>query len=606
MALTKMFGMLHKMISAQPARRRQRPSNSVRLVLEVLEARTVPATLFVNSAGTGGAFTTIGAAVTAANPGDTIEVAAGIYQEHVVINKSLTLDGAEAGTLAYMRMGAESVVDATSSGNAFQVAANNVTIDGFTVMNGGNGSFGGIVTPATFSNVNLLNNIINNNTIGIYVNGTNVLVRGNLIEDNNVTGPANGSGIYSDQGSANVTISDNEFRDNMNGGITFAQLPAAVSGNINSPFRNRNLLVTNNDFNDINLGGFADVTGGVISFNTVKATAQFSNIGVAGGVVGLVISSNSLSGGTSAVRIVTAFTPVANSGVVISVANQFTGQSVAGVNLDTGAESGTIDASRNFWNGPTGPTNAGNPAGTGEALIAPDNNVTFAPFNVTSHYVVNRAGIFLGLTAQESFVQALYVDALGRAGDRPELDNWVAQLNGPGGSDAAIASVIEHSPEARDKLVNSWYQNYLGRQAVGGEEMGWVNLLLQGNTEEQVLSQFLASPEFYNRAQTLSASGTPDERYVKALFQVLLGRAGSAAEVSSWVNQLPTLGRQGVAFAFLTGSEYRTVTFEQYYNVLLNRAADSAGLQGFVSSSLDQTSVRVAIEGSAEYFNKSR
>jgi hypothetical protein len=150
----------------------------------------------------------------------------------------------------------------------------------------------------------------------------------------------------------------------------------------------------------------------------------------------------------------------------------------------------------------------------------------------------------------------------------------------------------------------SWYQNYLGRPAAGGEEMGWVNLLLQGNTEEQVLSQFLASPEFYTHAQTLSASGTPDERYVKALFQVLLGRAGSSTEVANWVSQLPQLGRQGEALAFLTGSEHRTVTFEQYYNVLLNRAADTAGLQSFVSSSLDQTSVRITIEGSSEYFAK--
>ena len=106
----------------------------------------------------------------------------------------------------------------------------------------------------------------------------------------------------------------------------------------------------------------------------------------------------------------------------------------------------------------------------------------------------DRDTAFAGLTAQEHFVQALYLDDLGRAGSKAELDAWVAMLNAPGGSQTAVASALGRSAEAETYLVRSWYAAYLGRSAVGGEEQGWVNQLLSGQTEEQVLSGFLATP----------------------------------------------------------------------------------------------------------------
>ena len=98
----------------------------------------------------------------------------------------------------------------------------------------------------------------------------------------------------------------------------------------------------------------------------------------------------------------------------------------------------------------------------------------------------DRATAFNGLSANERFVQALYLDELGRAVAQSELDSWVAVLNGLDGA-TAVASDIEHSFEAQDHLVKSWYVNYLGRPAVAGEELGFVNLLQQGQTEERVL-----------------------------------------------------------------------------------------------------------------------
>jgi hypothetical protein len=203
------------------------------------------------------------------------------------------------------------------------------------------------------------------------------------------------------------------------------------------------------------------------------------------------------------------------------------------------------------------------------------------------------------LTADEQFVQALYLNELGRSGSISELDVWAAVLPSLGRS--GVVARIMDSPEAHEHLVQGWYVTYLGRQANGVEELGWVNLL-QTQTEEQVLSQILGSQEFYDRAQTVVSSGTPNERYVQALYQSLLGRSASTAEVAGSVGALSLEDRSSVALGFLQSQELRTELIQGYYTTLLNRPADTTGLVAWVSSGLDLLSVRAGFEASDEFF----
>jgi hypothetical protein len=198
----------------------------------------------------------------------------------------------------------------------------------------------------------------------------------------------------------------------------------------------------------------------------------------------------------------------------------------------------------------------------------------------------------------------LYLDELGRAGSKAELDGWVnGQLNQPGGSQQAVAAGIAGSFEAEDHLVKSWYMAFLGRQAQGGEELGWARMLQTGLSEEQVLRQILGGgQEFYDRAQTLGLAGTSDQNYVQALYRVLLGRKAGTSEVDNWVNALATQGRQGVALSLLNSQEFRTNQFEGYYNTLLHRP-DNADLANWAASGLDAHAVRVAFESGIEFFS---
>jgi parallel beta-helix repeat protein len=88
------------------------------------------ATKCVNAAGSGGCFASINAAVAAAAPNDTINVAPGTYHENVVIQKPLSIVGAGAG---------RSIVDASGLANGFDVdghhhaGLSHVVVTGFTV-----------------------------------------------------------------------------------------------------------------------------------------------------------------------------------------------------------------------------------------------------------------------------------------------------------------------------------------------------------------------------------------------------------------------------------------------------------------------------------------
>jgi parallel beta-helix repeat protein len=110
-------------------------------------------TLCVNPGGTGGCFSKIGLAVSAALPNDTINVASGTYKEDVVIGKALSLIGTNRNN---------TIIDATGLSNGVYIdgldhtGLSNVVVRGFTVENA---NFEGILVTNA-SGVTVWGNIV--------------------------------------------------------------------------------------------------------------------------------------------------------------------------------------------------------------------------------------------------------------------------------------------------------------------------------------------------------------------------------------------------------------------------------------------------------------
>ena len=117
-------------------------------------------------------------AIDAATAGDTLKVAAGVYQENVKVNKAVNIEGAGA-TLTTIRALDE-------HDDVFSVTSGNVKISGFSII-GGSGSpttYPNGVSLRGVNNVVIANNVISNiKFAGVLLCG---IAENNLIENNQI------------------------------------------------------------------------------------------------------------------------------------------------------------------------------------------------------------------------------------------------------------------------------------------------------------------------------------------------------------------------------------------------------------------------------------
>jgi Ca2+-binding RTX toxin-like protein len=227
-------------------------------------------------------------------------------------------------------------------------------------------------------------------------------------------------------------------------------------------------------------------------------------------------------------------------------------------------------------------------------------DITYVPGQTSTIRALNIENVQPNLSAEQNFVQALYHDVLGRSGNAQEIAGWIDLLHATGSRNAVVRG-IENSLEGIRHRVDGWYVQFLNREAHDNEEQPWVDLLLRGATEEQTLSGILASPEYF------ALSGSTNDGYVRRLYRQLLGREGQDPEVQGWVNAIPTFGRFGVALMIQQSPEYRTRSVQAIYVERLRRPTPPprAETDGWTVSSADLKSIRIAIETTDEYFNRS-
>jgi parallel beta-helix repeat protein len=462
-------------LSRQPAARRARPART-RLSLIALEERTVPSTLTVDPAFANSAalrqYSTIGAAVAAAAPGDTIKVDPGLYTEVVTVSKPLTLVG--SGPAATARTGdpaQEAVVQGTSADplGVVNLRANHIVFEGFTVQ--GNTQGPGVFTDPAFSGYDVEGNLVwKNNPLpdaggnypntpsgGLHLNSSGAyqtVVRGNAFEDHYAE--SFGDGVYTELTVSNAVIDHNYFAGNVHYSVDFAGAASdpGFPGFKRFYPRSASVQVTGNTVEQS--GGFlvqyADsiqVTG-----NTITQATR-TGVYVGGNVRGVTVSGNVLDGAAdvanayyigrhTGIFVGTLDIPGSIQGVVIS-GNTITGYR-NGVWLAGSAATGAVSrvtVANNTIQSSADPNGRANPDPYGYGILLGD---------ASNNTVQNN-------TATGNAANGIYVDAAS-AGNT--LTGNTATGNDLGGSDGGYDLYDASAGKRTGGTADTWSGNTFG------------------------------------------------------------------------------------------------------------------------------------------------
>ena len=267
------------------------------------------ASLCVNPGGTGGCKSTISAAVAAANPGDTIQVAHGTYKEDVHITKSnLSLLGDTSGKPIINATGLPNgiFIDGMAALPANPVGITNVVVSGFTVENA---KFEGILI-ANAASVTISGNEVTGNNLnlsnetcpgappfetaegfdcgeGVHL----IAVQNSTIANNQIENNSGGILISDETGpTTDNLILGNTVRNNvLDCGITLASHPPAIAG-VTSPLGiMRNTIAQN--ISDHNGTAVPGAGAGVGIFGPLPGATVANNV-----IINNTLTNNGLPG----------------------------------------------------------------------------------------------------------------------------------------------------------------------------------------------------------------------------------------------------------------------------------------------------------------------
>ncbi|MCZ2808761.1 MAG: right-handed parallel beta-helix repeat-containing protein, partial [Candidatus Bathyarchaeota archaeon] len=156
-------------------------------------------------------FVSIQQAINEAENGSTVYVPPGIYYEHVIINKTISLVGENVST---------TIIDGGNAGTVVRIVADNVSIRGFTVQNSGWGWYRNGIYVYRADNCEIRNNFLFHNCHNIRLNCS----RDSRVLDNAIEGTGYGIRLIS---SVNCTAIGNSV-SNCIGGVHLQNATSCV------------------------------------------------------------------------------------------------------------------------------------------------------------------------------------------------------------------------------------------------------------------------------------------------------------------------------------------------------------------------------------------
>ena len=190
--------------------------------------------------------------------GHTIFVSAGIYNERVVVNKSLTIMGD----------GSTTIIDGNEIGTVITITKDSVTLSGFTIRNSGSSLEDSGISLS--SNCTVVGNIITNNTNGIlsWENSNNTVV------DNTISNNQRGTWL---RNSIRCNISDNTMSNNQEGVYLELSNSNSIGGNTVT-FNDFGLRLNESDYNVIRENTVTNSILGIGLYDSGSNTLEDNNV----------------------------------------------------------------------------------------------------------------------------------------------------------------------------------------------------------------------------------------------------------------------------------------------------------------------------------------
>ncbi|MCU0850364.1 MAG: right-handed parallel beta-helix repeat-containing protein [Candidatus Thermoplasmatota archaeon] len=220
--------------------------------------------LYVGGSGPGN-YTTIQDAIDNASEGDTVFVYSGVYEEHILITKSIQLIGIQNST---------TIIDGVEWGTVVTINAKDTILKGFTIQNAKSDIQAAGIKISNTENVSITENIIQNNpAIGIFLQGPDtkkITIIQNTIRNNSF-------GIYIFNCPQSL-IQANTINNNQEGVYIVGSIASAIDSNTIS---NRGLGIhIENSYNVlINRNWAVNNANGVYAFNSSDVVFSNNTIG---------------------------------------------------------------------------------------------------------------------------------------------------------------------------------------------------------------------------------------------------------------------------------------------------------------------------------------
>lgn len=206
------------------------------------------------------------------------------------------------------------------------------------------------------------------------------------------------------------------------------------------------------------------------------------------------------------------------------------------------------------------------------------------------------------LTANEQFINRLFVDLLGRAATDADRSTYSSALDS-GMSRDKVSLIVLNSAEGMIHQVQNLYLKFLKRAADAGGLTNSVAFLRAGGNIRVLEVVLLASDEYFS-----SRAGSSDNVFLTALYTDVLNRAIESNALSTLGTELGNsqATRENMAFWVLASQEGQAVHEESFYT-LLGRSPSSTEVNALATlqqNGASDQSLTAGITGSDEYFNQ--